>query len=183
MKKLTRLSEQWFYDLLDRGECGVVDFKEQLEDKCVFGKSLKNFAPSYEEMARDVVAFANAKGGFLFIGIVDGTKEVNAGFVYDEPKIFALISQIQNRTVPSITLSPHKLRVQGTDLLVLEIPFSRQLHRTSRGEFLVRCNDGNRAIEPHELATIQAEKGLLVYDRKTWEWPFRMLTVSRLGLI
>lgn len=172
MKKLTRLSEQWFYDLLDRGECGVVDFKEQLEDKSLFGKSLKNFAPNYEEMARDVVAFANAKGGFLFIGIVDGTKEVNAGFVYDEQKIFALISQVQNRTTPSITLAPHKLRVQGTDLLVLEIPFSRQLHRTSRGEFLIRCNDGNRAIEPHELATIQAEKGLLVYDRKTWEWPY-----------
>ena len=50
MKKLTRLSEQWFYDLLDRGECGVVDFKEQLEDKSLFGKSLKNFAPNYEEM-------------------------------------------------------------------------------------------------------------------------------------
>ena len=74
MRKLTRLSEQWFYDLLDRGECDIVDFKEQLGDKQIFGKSLKNFAPNYEDLARDVVAFANAKGGFLFIGIVDGTK-------------------------------------------------------------------------------------------------------------
>lgn len=45
--------------LLERGECDIVDFKEQLEDKKVFGKSLKNFAPKYDEMARDVVAFAN----------------------------------------------------------------------------------------------------------------------------
>ena len=171
MRKLTRLSEQWFYDLLDRGECDIVDFKEQLGDKQIFGKSLKNFAPNYEDLARDVVAFANAKGGFLFIGIVDGTKEVNTSFVYDQQSIFALISQVQDRTTPSITLTPHKLRVQNVDLLVLEIPFSNQLHRTSRGEFLIRSNDENRPIEPHEMATIQAEKGLLIYDRKVWNWP------------
>ena len=170
MKKLTRLSEQWFYDLLDRGECDIVDFKERLEDRQMFGKSFKNFAPNYEELARDVVAFANAKGGFLFVGIVDGTKEINAEFAYDQQKIFALISQIQDRTTPSITLTPHKLRVQGVDLLVLEIPFSNQLHRTSRGEFLIRSNDGNRAIEPYEMATIQAEKGLVVFDQKVWDW-------------
>ena len=174
MKKYTKISVQWFYSLLERGECDIVDFKEQLEDKKVFGKSLRNFAPKYDEMARDVVAFANLKGGFLFVGIVDETKEVNESFVYDDKKIFELIKQIQDRTTPTITLIPHRIRVNGTDLLVLEIPFSPQMHRTSKGEYLIRCNDGNRAIEPHEIATIQAEKGLIVYDQKTWnisrEW-------------
>ena len=45
----------------------MVDFKEQLEDKIAFGKSLKNFAPKYDDLAKDVVAFANKKGGFLFV--------------------------------------------------------------------------------------------------------------------
>lgn len=174
MKKYTKISVQWFYSLLERGECDIMDFKEQLEDKKVFGKSLRNFAPKYDEMARDVVAFANLKGGFLFVGIVDETKEVNETFVYDDKKIFELIKQIQDRTTPTITLIPHRIRVNSTDLLVLEIPFSPQMHRTSKGEYLIRCNDGNRAIEPHEIATIQAEKGLVVYDQKTWnisgEW-------------
>ena len=174
MKKYTKISVQWFYSLLERGECDIMDFKEQLEDKKVFGKSLRNFAPKYDEMARDVVAFANLKGGFLFVGIVDETKEVNETFVYDDKKIFELINQIQDRTTPTITLIPHRIRVNSTDLLVLEIPFSPQMHRTSKGEYLIRCNDGNRAIEPHEIATIQAEKGLIVYDQKTWnisgEW-------------
>ena len=174
MKKYTKISVQWFYSLLERGECDIMDFKEQLEDKKVFGKSLRNFAPIYDEMARDVVAFANLKGGFLFVGIVDETKEVNETFVYDDKKIFELIKQIQDRTTPTITLIPHRIRVNSTDLLVLEIPFSPQMHRTSKGEYLIRCNDGNRAIEPHEIATIQAEKGLIVYDQKTWnisgEW-------------
>ena len=56
MKKYTKLSVQWFYNLLERGECDIMDFKEQLEDKMLFGKSLKNFAPKYDETARDVVA-------------------------------------------------------------------------------------------------------------------------------
>ena len=174
MKKYTKISVQWFYSLLERGECDIMDFKEQLEDKKVFGKSLRNFAPKYDEMARDVVAFANLKGGFLFVGIVDETKEVNETFVYDDKKIFELIKQIQDRTTPTITLVPHRIRVNSTDLLVLEIPFSPQMHRTSKGEYLIRCNDGNRAIEPHEIATIQAEKCLIVCDQKTWnisgEW-------------
>lgn len=180
MKKYTKISVQWFYSLLERGECDIVDFKEQLEDKKVFGKSLRNYAPKYDEMARDVVAFANLKGGFLFVGIVDETKEVNESFVYNDKKIFELIKQVQDRTTPTITLIPHRIRVNGTDLLVLEIPFSPQMHRTSKGEYLIRCNDGNRAIEPHEIATIQSEKGLIVYDQKTWNISGEWLDENRL---
>ena len=181
MKKSTKLSMQWFYNLLERGECDIMDFKEQLEDKMSFGKSLKNFAPKYDKTARDVVAFANNKGGFLFIGIVDGSKEVNQSFVYSNDKVFDLIHQVQDRTEPTITLIPHKINVEGKDLLVLEIPFSTQLHRTSRGEFLIRSNDGNRAIEPYEMATIMSEKGLIVYDQKIWHISGEWLDEKRLS--
>lgn len=183
MKKLTKLSIQWFYNLLERGECDIMDFKEQLEDKMTFGKSLKNFAPKYDETARDVVAFANNKGGFLFIGIVDDSKEINKDFIYDEKKIFDLIHQVQDRTEPTITLIPHKINVEGKNLLVLEIPFSTQLHRTSRGEFLIRSNDGNRPIEPYEMATIMSEKGLIVYDQKTWHISGEWIDEKRLSTL
>ena len=168
MKKYTKLSVQWFYELLEKGECDIVDFKEQLENKNIFGKSIKNFAPNYEEMARDVVAFANKQGGFLFLGIVDKTKDINREFVYTDEKIFDLIKQIQDRTHPTITLLPHKLTIDGTKLLVLEIPFSMQIHSTSRGEYFIRSNNGNKIIEPHEMATIMSEKNLIIYDQKTW---------------
>lgn len=181
MKKRTKLSIQWFYNLLERGECDIMDFKEQLEDKMSFGKSLKNFAPKYDETARDVVAFANNKGGFLFIGIVDDSKEINKDFVYDDKKVFDLIHQVQDRTEPTITLIPHKINVEGKNLLVLEIPFSSQLHRTSRGEFLIRSNDGNRPIEPYEMSTIMSEKGLIVYDQKTWHISGEWLDERRLS--
>jgi predicted HTH transcriptional regulator len=181
MEKLTRHSIQWFYNLLAKGECEILDFKEQLEDKIAFGKSLKNFAPKYDELAKDVVAFANKKGGFLIIGIEDKTKEVNADFEYADSKVFELIRQIQDRTVPSITLKPHRLKVQNKELLVLEVPFTTQLHRTSKSEYLIRSNDGNRAIETYEMVTVQAEKGLIVYDQKTWSLPLESKETDKQG--
>jgi len=181
MEKLTRHSIQWFYNLLAKGECEILDFKEQLEDTVVFGKALKNFAPKYDELAKDVVAFANKKGGFLFIGIEDKTKEVNPEFDFNDTKVFELIRQIQDRTVPSITLKPHRLKVENKELLVLEVPFTPQLHRTSKSEYLIRSNDGNRPIETYEMATVQAEKGLIVYDQKTWDLPFASKETDKQG--
>lgn len=168
MKKFTKLSMPWFYELLEKGECDVMDFKESLEDRETFGKSQKNFSGSYDELARDAVAFANNKGGFLFIGIEDKTKALNGGFSYDQTKTFDLIKQVQDRTRPSITLIPHPLNVNGTVLLVLEIPFTPNLHSTTKGEYLIRSNNGNRAIQPNEMPTILSEKGALIYDRQTW---------------
>lgn len=168
MKKSTKLSMPWFYELLERGECDIMDFKQQLEDTDSFGKSIKNYAEKYNEQARDAVAFANKKGGFLFIGIEDKTKSINENFNYNEPQVFDLIRQIQDRTQPSITLLPHKLIVNGHPLLVLEVPFTPFLHCTTKGEYLIRSNNGNRAIQPNEMATILSEKGAIVYDQKTW---------------
>lgn len=181
MEKLTRHSIQWFYNLLSIGECETLDFKEQLEDKVVFGKSHRNFSSSYAELAKDVVAFTNKKGGFIFIGVVDDNIELNHEFEYSDSKVFELIRKIQDRTVPTITIKPHRLKVHQQDILVLEIPFSNQLHRTSKGEYLIRSNDGNRAIEPHEMVTVQAEKGLIVYDQKTWDLPFVSVEKDKQG--
>jgi len=169
MDKSTKLSIHWFYDLIKRGECDILDFKQQLDDKLAFGKSFKNFSNSYDEMARDVVAFANFKGGFIFVGIVDSSKEINTEFQYEDKKVFELVKQIQDRTQPTITIIPHRLKVNNVDLLLIEIPFSNQLQGTTKGEYLIRCNNGNRVIESHEMNTISAEKGMIVYDSKTWD--------------
>ena len=168
MKKATKLSLQWFYELLERGECDIMDFKRQLDDKKIFGKSLKNYSGSYDELSRDAVAFANKKGGFLFIGIEDKTKVINDNFTYDESQLYELIKQVQDRTRPSITLIPHTLIVNRHKLLVLEIPFTPYLCSTTKGEYLIRSNNGNRAIQPNEMATLMSEKGALIYDQKTW---------------
>lgn len=167
--KYTKLSIQWFYNLLERGECELADFKEQLEEKLAFGKTHKGFSGSYREMARDVVAFANYKGGFIIVGIVDKDKSINTKFEINQSKKFELIKNIQDLTRPSITVVPHELVVDGNTILVIEVPFSNGLHCTSKGEYLVRNFDGNKIIEPHEMMTILAEKQQVIYEQKVWK--------------
>jgi ATP-dependent DNA helicase RecG len=97
----------------------------------------KIFAPKYDDLAKDVVAFDNKKGGFLFVGLEDKTKEVNPEFEYADSRVFELIRQIQDRTAPSITFKPYKVQVDGKEILVLEVPFTTQQHRTSKSEYLI----------------------------------------------
>ena len=177
--KNTKHSIPWFYELLEKGECELIDFKEQLTDKIIFGKSQKSFSSNYEEMSKDVVAFANYKGGFIIVGISDKEKEINRDFLINDQQIFSLIQNIQSRTNPSITVIPVRLKVDKIDLLVLEIPFSTQLHCTTKGEYLIRDTDGNRIIHPYEIATIQSEKNLLVYDQKTWHLNYNWDDIER----
>lgn len=169
MKKHTKLSVQWFYNLLERGECELLDFKEGLDERHIFGKSQKSFSGSYRELAKDVTAFANAKGGFIFIGITDKDKSINPDFEIEQQRKFDLIKGLQDLTRPSVTVVPHSLIVDGHELLILEIPFSNEIHCTSKGEYVVRNFDGNKIIEPHELITILAEKKQVIYDQKTWD--------------
>ena len=186
MKKFTKLSLPWFYELLERGECDIMDFKQQLNDKETFGKNLRNYSDSYDELAKDVVAFANKKGGFLFIGIEDKTKDINHDFKYDETQLFELIRIVQDRTRPAITVSTHKLNVNDTDLVVIEIPFSSQICSTSKGEYLIRDGNRNRPIAPHEMLTLASEKGSIIYDQKTWQikhWQDENRVINLKGLI
>lgn len=46
--EITLYLQKLYVTLLERGECDIMDFKEQLEDKTAFGKSLKNFASKYD---------------------------------------------------------------------------------------------------------------------------------------
>lgn len=121
------------------------------------------------------------RGGFIVIGIADKTLEINENFQPDNENIIKLIKNIQDLTQPSVTLMPHRLLVENTNLLILEIPFSEQLHCTSKGLYVIRNIDGNKIIEPHELATIQAEKNLIVFDRKIWKLPYKSNKTDRQG--
>lgn len=183
MKKYTKLNVQWLYNIISEGETDRIDFKEQLTDKETFGKSLKNYAPNYSELAKDVVAFANKKGGFIVLGITDKEKKVSPEFIYDNQEITKLIKQVQDLTKPTISLVPHKVLFEGTYLGVLEIPFSEQLHCTSQGQYIVRNFDGNRIIEPHEMIVVQAEKQLIIFDRKIWNLPLKSDIIDNQGNI
>lgn len=81
MRKYTKLSVQWFYNLLERGECNIMDFKEQLEDKTLFGKPMKNFAPKYDETARELLINALTNRSLSRQQIVEIRKYDDGGYL------------------------------------------------------------------------------------------------------
>ncbi|WP_289092095.1 ATP-binding protein [uncultured Bacteroides sp.] len=81
MRKYTKLSVQWFYNLLERGECDIMDFKEQLEDKTLFGKPMKNFAPKYDETARELLINALTNRSLSRQQIVEIRKYDDGGYL------------------------------------------------------------------------------------------------------
>ena len=89
MRKYTKLSVQWFYNLLERGECDIMDFKEQLEDKTLFGKPMKNFAPKYDETARELLINALAHRSLSRQQIVEIRKYDDGGYLeIESPGLF-----------------------------------------------------------------------------------------------
>lgn len=146
MKRHTKLSIQWFYDLLEKGECDIVDFKEHFDDRDAFAKPHKNFSGSYEELSRDVVAFANKKGGFLIVGIEDKTKDINPDFQYNDKKLYELISGHGSGTVYLI----HKRLLRDTAEKIRYVRNKKQ-EKAIQKEAIMRYLDSMETISNSEV--------------------------------
>ncbi len=147
-------------------EDGRAEFKEVR-----FGKH-GVIDPNAEDMAGELVAFANADGGVVFLGVDDsgvvrGIPEDRAATVEQwvvniatnncEPPLRPLI---RRESLP---------RADGSDGLVLLVEVRRglYLHRTSGGRYYVRIGSTKRDLTPQELARILQQRGrAFVFDEQ-----------------
>ena len=145
-------------DQLRAGEDGRAEFKEvRLGDRGVL-------SPDTEALAGELVAFANAAGGGVFLGVadsgalagippsrVDAVERwiVNVATHNCEPPIRPILRKI---------LLPH---AAGDDrqVLLAEVPRGLYVHRTSGGRYYVRVGSTKRDLTPHELARLFQERG------------------------
>lgn len=113
-----------------------------------------------------VVAFANTKGGELYLGVEDdGTI---TGLHPEHRDITRLAAFIANRTIP-----PVSVRVEYIDaefpVLMIQVPKSRSIVASSSGKILRRClkADGtpeNVPLYPYEINTRLSELSLLDFS-------------------
>ena len=78
MRKYTKLSVQWFYNLLERGECDIMDFKEQLED--VEYKPAEDFDLSDDDTYNEIMsALDSAKNDYVeeSVNIIQSIQPLN----------------------------------------------------------------------------------------------------------
>ncbi len=153
-------------DQLQAGEDGRAEFKEiRLGDRSVI-------SPNPEETAGELVAFANAEGGVLFLGVANdgmpqGIPGDRAGHVEEW-----IVNVATNNCEPPIRPLIRKELVARPDgasalILLVEVRPSLYVHRTSGGRYYSRVGSTKRDLQPSELARLMQQRGrAFVFDEQ-----------------
>lgn len=127
----------------------------------------KRIAPA--KLQETFVAFANADGGDIFIGVEDKsqTGERVVGFLEQEGAN-GVLSTLLEETNPSVeNLVVEFLEVEGKGLILhIGIPKSPKVHYTASGECYIRVNASKRKIKGERVTQLAYSKGAEPYERK-----------------
>jgi ATP-dependent DNA helicase RecG len=105
-------------------------------------------------LAETLVAFANADGGTLFLGI---TPEGEVSGISDE-EIEGLLHQAEALCRPPVQARWHQEQVGGRTVMVVSIPRSTELHSLEDGRVLVRAGVENRPLGGEAIRQLAATK-------------------------
>ena len=162
---------------LRAGEDGRAEFKEvRLGDRGVI-------SPDTEDLAGELVAFANAEGGVVFLGVDDsGAVRGVPPEGMDTVENWA-INVATHNCDPPIRPTLRKEMLPGATgddqrILLAEAPRGLYVHRTSGGRYYLRVGSTKRDLTPPELARLFQERGReYVFD----EQPVLTATVDDLN--
>ena len=143
---------------LRAGEDGRAEFEEiRFGDRGVL-------SPDTEELAGELVAFANAEGGVVFLGADD------SGAVHGVPPDRLdsveqwLLNVATHNCDPPVRPVVRKAILPGdaegdNRILLVEVPRGLYVHRTSGGRYYTRVGSTKRDLTPPELARLFQQRG------------------------
>ena len=133
-------------DLIAGGEDSFTQFKENLQDA--------------RRLAEELVAFSNAEGGQLIIGVSDD-HQIKGLSPEDLHRLHQLISNTANENVkPPIYPLVQQFQVEEKRLLLVQVrKGSARPYATSSGVYLTKSGADKRRISPEELRRLFAESG------------------------
>ena len=138
----------------------------QLLDK----KSLRSVtgkAADWKELAKDCIAFANAQGGRLLIGIENEAELPPDGQCIDP----GLLDQIRRRVgeiTVNVTVLPEIRKAEnGAEYIKLRIPRSLAVASTPDGHYFLRVADESKPVVGDEVMRLAAERSALPWETQT----------------
>lgn len=135
------------------------DFKERID--------------SVDELAKDLVCFANTDGGQLILGIAKDRAIVGVSDVDATNRTVDNVAY--NNCEPPITVIQEVLEDEGKKVVVINIPKGDQRpYRTNRGLYYVRTSSGCRPASREELLRLFQATESFYYD----ETPLPRLSVQ-----
>ena len=143
---------------LRAGEDGRAEFKEvRFGDRGVL-------APNTQELAGELVAFANAAGGVVFLGVDDSGAVRGIPLEQVDMVEHWLLNVATHNCDPPIRLVIRKVLLPGADgdeerVLLAEVPRGLYVHRTSGGRYYTRIGSTKQDLTPPELARLFQQRG------------------------
>ena len=121
----------------------------------------------WKEIAKDCIAFANASGGRLLIGIEDGqdTPPPEQHIPSDLPDI--LRRKIAERTV-NVTVLPTIITAHnGSQYIELQIPRAIAVASTTDGRYFLRVADQSKPVTGDDVMRLASERSALPWETQT----------------
>ncbi|MBI1284201.1 MAG: ATP-dependent DNA helicase [Thiobacillus sp.] len=138
----------------------------QLVDK----KSLRVLTgrnPDWDALAKDCVAFANAQGGRLLIGIEDNADTPAPDQRIDPALADILRRKISERTVNVASLPDIRRADNGGEFLELGIPRAMSVASTTDGRYFLRVSDESKPVLGDDVMRLAAERTALPWETLT----------------
>lgn len=134
-----------FWSIAGRRETGTIDFKEQL--------------PKPGKLQEPLVAFANARGGTVIVGVSATRPHGVIGARWDQADE-ERIQEAARATQPPLIVRSAFAQVDGQIVAFIQVePVSEGWVHTSDGRLLVRAGPTNRALVGTELLRFVQERG------------------------
>ncbi len=120
-----------------------------------------------KELAKDCVAFANAEGGILHIGIADDEILPPSNQKISETQIIKLSKQIDGNAI-NVSVLPTKITAKnGGEFIELKVFRSQSIAATSDGRYFLRVADASRPLMPDEISRLLTEKTAHNWEEQT----------------
>lgn len=115
-----------------------------------------------KDLARPLIAFANAEGGTLAIGLRDGSYD---GELLTPEKENAIRQASIDFTVPPVRNTVSRLELEDRrSLLLIEVPPSEHVHESAGGDVYLRVGDESKRLSYGQRRELEYDRGSAQFE-------------------
>ncbi|MCD8296928.1 MAG: ATP-binding protein [Prevotella sp.] len=128
-------------------------------------RSVLGKTANFKELAKDCVAFSNAEGGVIDIGIEDKENMPPDGQTIPEGLNTTILNKIRSLT-ESVTVTTEICKADnGAQYIRLHVKRNPDsVSATSSGKFFIRIGDGSVPVGPNDISRLIEDKGSISWE-------------------
>lgn len=136
-------------------------------------RAVRGKTADFDELAKDCVAFANARGGNIHIGIEDDDELPPSDQVVDDNLSGKVQLRLSQLTINTSVIAQKQRAENGGEYIDLKIhPSTSTIAGTTSGKYFIRIDHVSQVLHPDQLLR-------LLTDKPSYNWETDVTRVSR----